>query len=487
MRPPPPAARRQHAGPLRRDQPAADARGRAGALLRAQHGHRASAPAQQAEWTADRHRPPRPPAAADAGGPRRRLRRRAAGRASSGRSTRPRASCRRGGAGSTTSTRRAEHLQPRPDDRVLRATPSDRHDLDVRRARRRAGRRRSCPASRTPPTTARPARTASASCSRSTCPSSTRAPTRPDGAMELYLPYAPVAAAVSQDVRTLTITLVARPRRLLRRRSSGFIASASTRLQRQAEELRDSADRDRHQATHDALTGLPNWELLRDRLEQGAGRRHPLRRRDRPAADRPGPVQGDQRQPRPHLRRQAALPGRPAAASRCCATATPSRGWAATSSPSCCPSVDGVAEAQAVAERLRESLHRPFDVDGVALDVEASIGIVLSPWHGTDTEDLLRNADIAMYAAKELKAGAVVFEPDEHVTAPVAADRARRPAPRAGGRRRAVPALPAQVHPGRRADRGRRGAAALAAPDRRGSSRPASSSRSPRAPASSCG
>ena len=41
---------------------------------------------------------------------------------------------------------------------------------------------------------------------------------RPDGAIELYLPYAPVAAAVSEDVRTLTITLVARPRRLLRRR-----------------------------------------------------------------------------------------------------------------------------------------------------------------------------------------------------------------------------------------------------------------------------
>jgi EAL domain-containing protein (putative c-di-GMP-specific phosphodiesterase class I) len=54
----------------------------------------------------------------------------------------------------------------------------------------------------------------------------------------------------------------------------------------------------------------------------------------------------------------------------------------------------------------------------VSLDVEASIGIVVSPWHGTDTEALLRNADIAMYVAKEDKAGAVVFQPLEHVTAP---------------------------------------------------------------------
>jgi predicted signal transduction protein with EAL and GGDEF domain len=82
------------------------------------------------------------------------------------------------------------------------------------------------------------------------------------------------------------------------------------------------------------------------------------------------------------------------------------------------PFVDGVREAETVAERLRDALHRPFDVEGVALDVEASIGIAVSPWHGTDTESLLRNADIAMYVAKELKAGAVVFQPEEHVTAP---------------------------------------------------------------------
>jgi diguanylate cyclase (GGDEF)-like protein len=238
----------------------------------------------------------------------------------------------------------------------------------------------------------------------------------PDGAMELYLPYAPVAAAVSADVRTLTVTLVvglAAFYGVLFR----FIASASRRLQRQTKELHTSAERDRHQATHDALTGLPNRELLRDRLGQALSA---ATRTDGEVAlllidldrfkeinETLGHSYGDKLlcQVGPRLRSilrdgdtVARLGGDEFAV--------------------LLPSVDGVAEAQAVAERLREALHRPFDVEGVSLDVEASVGIVLSPWHGTDTEELLRNADIAMYAAKELKAGAVVFEPDQHVTAP---------------------------------------------------------------------
>src|SRR3954471_2167958 len=236
----------------------------------------------------------------------------------------------------------------------------------------------------------------------------------PDGVVELYLPYAPVAAAVSHDVRTLIVTLaigLAVFYGVLFR----FIAAASRRLERQSEELQASAVRDRHQATHDALTGLPNWELMRDHLEQGLAAATETEfalllidlDRFKEINDGLGHSYGDKLlcQVGPRLRSvlrdgdTVARLGGDEFAVRL-------------------PSVDGVAEAKAVAERLRPSLHRPFDVDGVALDVEASIGIVLSPWHGTDTEELLRNADIAMYAAKELKAGAVVFEADQHVTAP---------------------------------------------------------------------
>ncbi|WP_116450797.1 putative bifunctional diguanylate cyclase/phosphodiesterase [Blastococcus litoris] len=238
----------------------------------------------------------------------------------------------------------------------------------------------------------------------------------PDGAMELYLPYAPVAAAVAEDVRTMTAVLVA-SLTVFFLVVFRLVASASAKLRRQADALRTSAERDRHQATHDALTGLPNWELVRDRLDQALAA---ASRSDGEVAlllidldrfkeinDTLGHSYGDKllRQVGPRLQsvlREGDTVGR----------------LGGDEFAVLLPLVDGVGEAEQVAERLREALHRPFDVEGVSLDVEASVGIVLSPWHGTDTEVLLRHADIAMYVAKEVKAGAVVFEPEEHVTAP---------------------------------------------------------------------
>ena len=71
------------------------------------------------------------------------------------------------------------------------------------------------------------------------------------------------------------------------------------------------------------------------------------------------------------------------------------------------------------AERLRQALHQPFDVDGVILDVEASIGIVLSPWHGTDGEELPGTPTSPCTRRRSLKGGAVVFQPEVHATTPI--------------------------------------------------------------------
>jgi len=53
------------------------------------------------------------------------------------------------------------------------------------------------------------------------------------------------------------------------------------------------------------------------------------------------------------------------------------------------------------AERLLRSLSAPFDLDGVDEHVTCSIGIALAPEHAEDDDVLMRNADLALYAAKE--------------------------------------------------------------------------------------
>ena len=57
--------------------------------------------------------------------------------------------------------------------------------------------------------------------------------------------------------------------------------------------------------------------------------------------------------------------------------------------------------AVAIAERLIERLHHPVTVDELDLDVSGSIGISFFPDHATDTDGLLRHADVAMYASKD--------------------------------------------------------------------------------------
>ncbi len=74
--------------------------------------------------------------------------------------------------------------------------------------------------------------------------------------------------------------------------------------------------------------------------------------------------------------------------------------------------------ARAAGERLLVALDDPFTVDGLDLDVGGSLGIAVSPAHGTDFEALLQHADVAMYAAKADQAGIAVYEPEQDRNSP---------------------------------------------------------------------
>ena len=138
----------------------------------------------------------------------------------------------------------------------------------------------------------------------------------------------------------------------------------------------------------------------------------------------------------------------------------------------------GAGDPDALVDRLFDVLAAPVMLEGKRLHLRASIGIATTE----SGDDLLRNADLAMYAAKAAGTNRfAVFTDDMHVHAAGAAGPPR--AARAGDRERgAGPALPADRRPRPRPRRRLRGAGALAASRRAACSARASSSRWPRRP-----
>lgn len=75
--------------------------------------------------------------------------------------------------------------------------------------------------------------------------------------------------------------------------------------------------------------------------------------------------------------------------------------------------ISSLEDAVAVAERILNCLTQPFDLEGRELRISASIGVVASRLDHECADDILRDADIAMYRAKMLgQAQFVVFEPE---------------------------------------------------------------------------
>jgi diguanylate cyclase (GGDEF)-like protein len=66
-----------------------------------------------------------------------------------------------------------------------------------------------------------------------------------------------------------------------------------------------------------------------------------------------------------------------------------------------------------VAGQFLAALEAPFDLEGIAVHVDASIGIALCPEHATEASALLQRADVAMYQAKSTQSGwrMYAFEP----------------------------------------------------------------------------
>ena len=69
------------------------------------------------------------------------------------------------------------------------------------------------------------------------------------------------------------------------------------------------------------------------------------------------------------------------------------------------PQVDSAADIERVAMRIAMAIAEPFELYGHSIDIGASVGVSLTPEHGSTVESLMRAADIAMYRAKSRGGG----------------------------------------------------------------------------------
>ena len=72
--------------------------------------------------------------------------------------------------------------------------------------------------------------------------------------------------------------------------------------------------------------------------------------------------------------------------------------------------VRSVEDGVMFAERALDAFHEPFDIDGLVLHVETSIGLALFPDHADSVQSLLKLSDVAMYIAKAGRRGMSVYE-----------------------------------------------------------------------------
>ncbi len=163
----------------------------------------------------------------------------------------------------------------------------------------------------------------------------------------------------------------------------------------------------RHQATHDALTGLPNRLTLRASLEQALhedGGPFALLLLDlddfKDVNDSLGHVAGDEVLGQLGRRLQDVVDGRGVVAR-----------LGGDEFAVCLPGARTELEAVEVAAEVVGSMADPFRLPGLDVTLGASIGVALSPQHGTEPGLLLQHADLAMYRAKSERTGWAVFDP----------------------------------------------------------------------------
>ncbi|MEG5026905.1 EAL domain-containing protein [Microcoleus sp. AT8-B1] len=156
----------------------------------------------------------------------------------------------------------------------------------------------------------------------------------------------------------------------------------------------------RHQASHDPLTGLPNRLLFNERLSLALASAHQNGEmlavifldldRFKNVNDTLGHPVGD-----------LLLQSVSRRLTNCLRVGDSMARWGGDEFTVLLYNINTPEEATKICQLIIQSLSTPFDFEGLELYIKASLGIALAPYDGEDAETLLKNADAAMYKAKQ--------------------------------------------------------------------------------------
>ena len=164
--------------------------------------------------------------------------------------------------------------------------------------------------------------------------------------------------------------------------------------------IKEMKQKYQHLAHHDMLTGLPNRSLFTDRLQQMLvqAKRSPTHGaliyldldKFKPVNDTLGHNIGDLVLMSIAQRLQAAVRESDTVAR-----------IGGDEFVVLLPVIESKLDASTVAEKIRVALEQPFEINGKRIQIGCSVGIAVYPEHGGDEISLMKNADTAMYRAKQ--------------------------------------------------------------------------------------